>query len=221
MTGPLRQRWLRSERHSGQSPHGSLARAATRSPGRNRLDARADFEDARAELMPEKLQRRLGLQPSLDAVVGQRRNALGQLRLGDARLHAQRLDHHVVPARSSGSGTSSSRISPNRGTARLSSFELPFRCVVTSAADEFLQRVAVGRHQAAVAAGRHDDLGHVNVAARIDADVVRREEIARARTGSSPPPQRACSFPADRKCSLVRRSRRRSGGWCPATCPAR
>ena len=37
MTGPLRQRSLRSERQSGHSPQGSLARAATRSPGRNRL----------------------------------------------------------------------------------------------------------------------------------------------------------------------------------------
>src|SRR5262245_68264 len=37
MTGPRRHRSLRSVRHSGQSPQGSFARAATRSPGRNRL----------------------------------------------------------------------------------------------------------------------------------------------------------------------------------------
>ena len=45
--------------------------------------------------MTEKLHRRFGLEPALDALVGQGRDAEGELGLGDARLNAQRLDQHV------------------------------------------------------------------------------------------------------------------------------
>src|SRR5579871_575261 len=45
--------------------------------------------------------------------------------------------------------------------------------------DEFLQRVTIRRHQAAVAPAGQDDFGDVNVAVRIDADAVRREKVPR------------------------------------------
>src|SRR5207244_9028175 len=60
--------------------------------------APAVFEDAGAELMAEELDRRLGLQPALDAVIRECRNAQRQLRLGDARLNAERLDEDVSRA---------------------------------------------------------------------------------------------------------------------------
>src|SRR5207253_10773884 len=63
--------------------------------GAEPVDALAGFQNTSAELMSEELERRLGLQPVLDAVVSQRRNPQGQLRLGDARLYAQRLDQDV------------------------------------------------------------------------------------------------------------------------------
>ena len=59
---------------------------------------RARSPDPGAELVPEELDRRLGFQPPLDAVVGQRGDALGELRLGDARLHAERFDDDVAGA---------------------------------------------------------------------------------------------------------------------------
>ena len=76
MTGPLRQRSLRSRRHSGHVAAGQLG------PRRDAI-ARAetactpwpDFDDAGAELVAEELHRGLGLQPALDAVVGERRDA--------------------------------------------------------------------------------------------------------------------------------------------------
>src|SRR2546422_2957790 len=45
-------------------------------------------------------------------------------------------------------------------------------------ADEFLQGMAGAWHHAFVAAGGHDDFADVNVAARVDAKIVRGEEIA-------------------------------------------
>src|SRR5262249_32032824 len=63
--------------------------------GAEPADAVPGLQDAGAELVPEELERRLGLQPALDAVEGPRRDARGQLRLRDARLHAERLDQHV------------------------------------------------------------------------------------------------------------------------------
>ena len=54
-----------------------------------------DFQDAGTEFVPEELQRCLGFQAAFDAVEGQRRDALGQLRFGDARLNAQRLDQDM------------------------------------------------------------------------------------------------------------------------------
>jgi hypothetical protein len=53
ITGPLRQRLLHSDRHSGHSPHGNFARAATRSPTFTRVTPRADFEHLGAELVAE------------------------------------------------------------------------------------------------------------------------------------------------------------------------
>ena len=48
-----------------------------------------------------------------------------------------------------------------------------------SLADEFLQRVTIGRHQATVAAGGEDDLADVQVAARVEPEIVWGEEISR------------------------------------------
>ena len=56
------------------------------------------------------------------------------------------------------------------------------------AKSELLERVTRRRHQSAVAARRQHDLGDVEVAARVGADVVRREEIPRsARVLPAPP----------------------------------
>ena len=63
--------------------------------------------------MTEKLHGSFGLQPALDALEGQGRDAKGELGLGDARLHAERLGHARAPADRPASGTSSSRMSPN------------------------------------------------------------------------------------------------------------
>lgn len=46
--------------------------------------------------MSEQLDRRLGLQTALDAVEGQGWNSFGELRLGNAGLHAHWLDQHVA-----------------------------------------------------------------------------------------------------------------------------
>src|SRR5262249_61613833 len=60
--------------------------------------AAPDFEDAGAELVPEELNRRLGFQPALDAIIGERRDPLGELRLRDAGLHAERLRKDILRA---------------------------------------------------------------------------------------------------------------------------
>jgi hypothetical protein len=52
-------------------------------------NSRTSFDDARAEFMAEQLERCLRFEPTFDAVVGERWNAIGELRLGDAWLHAQ------------------------------------------------------------------------------------------------------------------------------------
>ena len=63
--------------------------------------------------MPEELRGGFGLEPAFDLLVGQRADAERQLSFGDAGLRdIQRLDDHV-PGRQTGSGTSSSRRSPN------------------------------------------------------------------------------------------------------------
>ena len=63
--------------------------------GSKPADARSDFEDAGAEFVAEELDGGLRFQPALDAVVGQRRDSLGELCFGDARLHAERFDQDV------------------------------------------------------------------------------------------------------------------------------
>ena len=50
---------------------------------------------------------------------------------------------------------------------------------VVSDALEFLDGVAVARDQSAVGARRENDLGHVDVAARVEPDVVRGEAVSR------------------------------------------
>ena len=46
--------------------------------------------------MAEKLEWCIGLQPSLDIIVGQGRNPKGQLRLGNAGLNDHRFDQYVI-----------------------------------------------------------------------------------------------------------------------------
>src|SRR5262249_37139681 len=59
-------------------------------------DAAARLQHAGAELVAEELNRGVGLQTPLDAVVSECGDALRQLRLGHARLNAQRLDEDVT-----------------------------------------------------------------------------------------------------------------------------
>src|SRR5262249_12280528 len=56
------------------------------------------FENASAEFVPEKLNRRLPLQTTLDAVEREGRNAQSELRLRDARLYAERFHHDLAGA---------------------------------------------------------------------------------------------------------------------------
>ena len=71
----------------------------------------ADFDDSGAKLVAEELHGSLGLEPALDGLIGEGRDAEGELGLGDAGLDAERLDDHVArPANRP--GTSSSRMSP-------------------------------------------------------------------------------------------------------------
>src|SRR5262249_52059609 len=48
-----------------------------------------------------------------------------------------------------------------------------------STQDELLQRMAVGRHESAVAAGGHDHFADVQGPTRIEANIMRGEEVAR------------------------------------------
>src|SRR6266511_4103690 len=67
-----------------------------------------------------------------------------------------------------------------------------------SLASELLQRMAVRRHQAAIAAGRHGHLADVEVAVRIDADAVRGEEVAgRGGILAATPARQQLAFPVE------------------------
>jgi hypothetical protein len=59
-------------------------------------DALADFQDPRAELVPEKLHWSLGLKATLDSVERQRRYSFRKLRLGNAGLDAEWFDQHMA-----------------------------------------------------------------------------------------------------------------------------
>ena len=137
MIGPLRQRWSlpvqaeRAGRRTAASP--APPRGRRPDPGH----ARADLDDAGAEFVAEELHRGLGLEPALDAIVGERRDAEGELGLGDARLDAERLDQHVPrPADRLGHV-----VEPHVAEA----VESPgFHDRLLTQADELLERVAVG-----------------------------------------------------------------------------
>ena len=63
MIGPLRQRWfLAVVAERAVDPHGSFARAATRSPGWNAGHPFAHLDDPRAKLVAEELDWRLGVE---------------------------------------------------------------------------------------------------------------------------------------------------------------
>ena len=137
MIGPLRQRWLRPFRQKGQSPHGKLRprRHAVARP--DACHALADLDHPCTELMAEKLHGGFGLEPALDRLVSQSRDAEGELGLGDARLDAQRLGHHVPrPADRLGHV-----VEPHVAETVKSP---GFHDRLLTQANEFLQRVAVG-----------------------------------------------------------------------------
>ena len=98
MIGPLRQRWSLPPRQKRAGPARQFRprrdAVARPEPG----DAFADLDDPGAEFVAEKLDGGLGLQPPLDGLVGERRDAEGELGLGDARLDAERFGDHMAPA---------------------------------------------------------------------------------------------------------------------------
>ena len=96
MIGPLRQRWflpLAAERAGAARQLRPRGHAIARPDARH---AFANLDDPGAEFMAEKLHGGLGLEPALDALVGEGRDAEGELGLGDAGLDAERLGDHVA-----------------------------------------------------------------------------------------------------------------------------
>ena len=96
MIGPLRQRWflpLEAERARAARQLRPRRHAVARP---NPRDALADLDDPGAEFMAEELHRGLGLEPALDGLVGEGRDAEGELGLGDAGLDAERFGDHVA-----------------------------------------------------------------------------------------------------------------------------
>jgi len=75
MIGPCRQRWSLPSRQNEQLPHGSFARAATRSPGQTRVTPSPTSITRAQKLMAKKLHRRFGFQPALDLLVSECRYA--------------------------------------------------------------------------------------------------------------------------------------------------
>src|SRR5262245_26695342 len=80
--------------------------------------------------------------------------------------------------------------------------------------NKLLQRVTARRYQSAIAARRHYDLGYIEVATRVHADVVGGEKVAgRARVASATPPRlqpAAAVEDADPPASGILRWRRRA-----------
>ena len=99
--------------------------------------ALADLDDPGAEFVAEELHRGLGLEPALDRLVGEGRDAEGELGLGDAGLDAERLGDHVArPADRLGHV-----VEPHVAEA----VESPgFHDRLLTQAGEFLERVAIG-----------------------------------------------------------------------------
>lgn len=170
MIGPFRQRWFLPSRQKAQEPQGSFARAATRSPGRTRVTPSPTSTTRAAEFVPEELHGSLGLEPALDCLEGEGRDAEGELGLCDTGLDAERFGDHMA-----------------RQTDRLrdviephvaETVESPgfhFRLLIP--ANEFLERMAVGGNGASIAARRPGHLANVKVTPRIEAEVVGREEV--------------------------------------------
>ena len=99
MIGPLRQRWSLPSRQNGQAPQGSFARAATRSPGRTRVTPSPTSTTRAQNSWPKSCTGASVSSRRLIALVGERRDAEGELGLGDAGLDAERLgDHMARPA---------------------------------------------------------------------------------------------------------------------------
>src|SRR5262245_5521208 len=75
---------------------------------------------------------------------------------------------------------------------------------------ELLQRMAVGRHEAAVAARGHDDLTDVQGAARVEANIVRGKEVTRrAGIGAAAPAGKKFTVAREHADAASRRIRRR------------
>ena len=134
-------------------------------------DAFSHLDDSGAEFVPEELHGSLGLEPALDGLVGEGRDTEGELGLGDAGLNAERFDDHVArPA---------NRLRDVVELHVAETVESPgFHDRLLIQAGKFLERVAVGGDRAAIAARRPGHLGDVEVAPRIEADVVGREKVA-------------------------------------------
>ncbi len=62
----------------------------------NPRDALSNLDDSGAEFMAEELHGGLGLEPALDGLIGEGRDAEGELGLGDAGLNAERFGDHVA-----------------------------------------------------------------------------------------------------------------------------
>ncbi len=137
----------------------------------NPRDAFSDLDDSGAEFMAEKLHGGLGLEPALDGLIGEGRDAEGELGLGDAGLHAERFGDHVArPA---------DRLRDVVEPHVAETVESPgFHDRLLTQAGEFLKRVAVGGNRASIAARRPGHLADVEVAPRIEAEVMGCVEVA-------------------------------------------
>ena len=202
MIGPLRQRWFLPSRQKGQAFR--KAASPARPPGR-RANARhslANLDHPRTELMTEKLHGSFRLQPAFDALEREGRDAEGKLGLGYARLDAKRLSHHV-PGRAD---RVRHLVEPHVSeSVEPPGFHVPLLC----RSREFLKRMASRRNRAQVAAGRPDDFADIEVAARIEANVVGCEEVARRARIRPSAPSRQRARLRSRRCSRGRR-------WHPA-----